>query len=243
MKYYLKLLSVPLLFFLLYTSLFLAWRLFNLPPAEELVLIVENWFDKYGFVALFLSSILEGLLLIGGYFPGVFVIFLGVLVAGSPLEAAGAVFIATVGLIIAHIINYFLGKYGWYRLLTKFGMKDALEQSKKKLEKWGLIAIPMSYWLPSIGALTNTAAGIIHLPFKSFLKYSIFSSIFWYSLVGFIVYMVGEPALTVVVGGTTGIVIVYSIILVWILILLSLDYLEKRKQKIGLEQKHYDSQP
>lgn len=229
MKYYTKLLSVPLLFFLLYTSLFFIWSLFDLPPTERLVEIVGSFFDKYGLVALFISSIFEGILLLGSYFPGVFVIFLGVLVAESAFEAVVAVAVSTAGLLIAHICNYFLGKYGYYKLLVKFGMKDAIEESKAKLIKRGPIAIPLSYGLPSVGALTNTAAGIIHLPFKTFLKYSVASSIFWYSFVGFLVYRAGDSALSVATGGA-GMILVYSIIGIWVVFLLVSDYLEKRKK-------------
>lgn len=227
MKYYLRLLSVPLLFLILYSSLNLIWKVFELPPTEELVNIVGGWFDSYGFPALFLSSFLEGALLIGSYFPGVFVIFLGVLVADSAGEAVFSVTVCTIGLILAHISNYFLGKYGWYRLLVKFGMKDAIEQSKSKLEKRGPIAIPLSYWLPSIGALTNTAAGIIGMPFKKFLLYSVTSSIFWYSVVGFAVYAIGDGALEIA-GGGTGNVYAFLIIGVWVLSLLFFDYRERK---------------
>ena len=229
MKHYLKILSVPLLFLILYTSLNLVWKIFDLPPTEELIKVVKGWFDAYGAPALFFSSFLEGILLIGSYFPGVFVIFLGVIVANSATEAVFSVFICTIGLVVAHILNYVMGKYGWYRLLVKFGMKDAVEQSKNKLEKRGPVAIPLSYWLPSVGALTNTAAGIIHMPFKKFLLYSVTSSIFWYSVVGLIVYSLGDKALEIG-GGGTGNVYTFLIIGIWVLGILIFDY---RKREIN----------
>lgn len=204
----------------------------NLPPTDQLTEIVGGWFDTYGIPALFFSSTLEGILLIGGYFPGVFVIFLGVLVAKSPTDAVISVIVCTSGLIIAHIINYFLGKYGWYKLLVKFGMKDAIEQSKNRLEKRGPIAIPLSYWLPSFGALTNTAAGIIRMPFKKFLLYSVASSVFWYSLVALIVYRVGDGVLEIA-GGGTGNVYVFLVIGVWILVLLISDYKKRKPNSVS----------
>jgi membrane protein DedA with SNARE-associated domain len=230
MKYYLKLLSVPLLFLVLYTSLFLIWELADLPSVEEFTVIVGNWFDDYGLFAVLLGAFLEGMLLVGSYFPGVFVIFLGVIVAESPYEAVLSVVVATIGLLAAHISNYYLGKYGWYRLLVKFGMKEAIEHAKAKLERRGPIAIPLSYWMPSIGSLTDTAAGIIHLPFHIFIIYSIFSSIFWYSLAGFLVYFLGQETLTIAAGGT-GMVLVYSFVAIWVLIILMIDY---RKRKYNL---------
>lgn len=228
MKRYLRLLSIPLTFLVIYTSLAIAWRIFSLPPADVLAEIVGGWFDRYGTPALFFSSMLEGLLLIGSYFPGVFVIFLGVLVADNPMEAVVSVAVCTLGLVIAHIVNYILGKYGWYRILIKFGMSDAVEQSRIKLERRGLWAIPLSYWLPSVGALTNTAAGIMRLQFRKFLLFSVISSVFWYSLVGLIVYVSGEKALEVAGGGSAN-VYVFGVIVIWILILLIVDYRNKER--------------
>ena len=226
MKYYLKILSVPLLFLVLYASLTIVWQFFDFPSVERLTEIVGIWFEKYGIPVLLVGSFLEGILLIGSYFPGVFVIFLGVLVADSPIEAGFAVAICTIGLLVAHITNYFLGKYGWYKLLVKFGMKEAVEQSKIKLEKRGPLAIPLSYWLPSIGALTNTAAGIIQMPFKKFIAYSFVSSVVWYSLVGLIVYHMGNEALEIA-GGGSGNLIVFIIIALWILGIIFFDYRER----------------
>lgn len=219
---------MPLLLFVLYTSLFLIWHLFNFPSTEVLTVMVNEWFNKYGIPVLLLGSFLEGVLLVGSYFPGVFIIFLGVVVADSALEATLAVFISTIGLLIAHILNYFLGKYGWYRLLVKFGMSDAVEQSKRRLEKQGPKAILFSYWLPSLGTITDTAAGIIGIPFKIFIKYSVISSIFWYSLVGALVFISGDVTLSVATGGT-GMIFVYTFIFVWMIILISVDYFERKK--------------
>jgi len=227
MKHYLKILSVPLLLLVLYISLWLVWEIFGFPSVERLTEIVGVWFDKYGIPTLLIGSFLEGILLIGGYFPGVFVICLGVILADSPLGASLAVLIGTIGLLGAHVTNYFLGKYGWYKLLVKFGMSNAVEQSRQKLEKRGPLAIFLSYWLPSIGALTNTAAGIIQMPFKKFFAYSLVSSIFWYSLAGFIIYNMGTEALEIA-GGGSGNWIVFTIIAIWILVLLFLDYRERQ---------------
>ena len=217
MKYYLKLLAIPLLFLGLFLSLFIIWDIADLPPTDELTGIVKIWFDDYGLPIIFLSSIVEGMLLVGNYFPGVFVIFLGVILADSISQAIVVVAVVTVGLFIAHMFNYILGRYGWYKLLVRFGLKSTVEQARNRLEKRGPIAILSSYWLPSVGALTDTAAGIIHMRFKKFLLYSIISVTFWDALAGTLVYSFKDIALTIGSPGSTGIVIVFAIIAVWII--------------------------
>jgi hypothetical protein len=85
-KYYIKLLSIPLLILVLYASLSLLWVIFNLPSPVEFTNIVEVWFATYGLPILFVSAILESILLIGSYFPGSLVIVISVILAQSVPE-------------------------------------------------------------------------------------------------------------------------------------------------------------
>lgn len=229
MKYYLKLLSLPLSFLGIFVSLFIIWEIFNLPPAEILIEKIGTFFDSYGLVVFFVSALIEGMILFGGYFPGVFVIFVSVLSASSISEALLRISIGTLGLMVAHIANYFLGKYGWYKLLVKFGLKSSVENEKQKVERRGVWAIFGSYWLPSVAALTDTASGILQMPFKIFVIASISSSAFWNLLVGFIVYFSGTKILIVASGGKVELLIQLSIVIIWSTILLIIDYYKRHK--------------
>lgn len=229
MKHYLKLLSIPLLVLLLSWSVRIAWNIFDLPSAEALEETLGRWFAQYGLPIFLVSSILEGMLLVGGYFPGVFMIFLGIILTESSSEAAMVVSVVIVGLFISHLINYALGRYGWYRLLIRFGLGDALESEREKVAKRGVIAIFLSYWLPSVAALTDTAAGIMRMPFKLFLFASLASTIVWSVIAGTLVYFFKDSALEVAGGpGASGGVVLYTIIAIWIIILLISDFYEKR---------------
>ena len=158
-----------------------------------------------------------------------FVIFIGITLADSVPEAIAVMTVATIGLYIAHIVNYMLGKHGWYRLFVKFGLKSAIEQAQGKLVKRGPIAMFSSYWLPSAGALTDTAAGIMHMPFRTFLLYSFAASIFWNTLVGILVYVLGDKALVIAAPGSGEKSILTAIIAIWIIILLMIDFFKRRK--------------
>lgn len=229
-KYYLKLFSTPLYLLGIYVSLFIIWKVFDLPTSDILLSKIKIWFDIYGYPVLFLSAILEGMLVVGGYFPGTFIIVVSVLLIKSIPELIIVVSIGTFGLFLAHNLNYVLGKYGWHKLLIKFGAKNQIEESKEKLLKKGPVAIFSSYWLLSLGALVDTAAGIIHMPFRKFFIYSLFAGIFWNFLVGIIVYNIGTPVLAVVSsGGYTELFTQLSIVLIWILILLGADIWRKKR--------------
>ncbi|MCH7883326.1 VTT domain-containing protein [Patescibacteria group bacterium] len=230
MKYYIKLLTVPLLFLALFSSLFIIWEVAGLPATDELAGIVKVWFDKYGLPVVFLSSVIEGMFLIGGYFPGVFIIFLSVILTDSIPQAIEVVAVVTAGLLIAHIFNYTMGKYVWYKLLVKFRLKGAVKQARERLVKRGPIAILLSYWLPSIGALTDTAAGIIHMPFKKFIFYSFVSVIMWNAVAGTLVYSFKDIALSIAVPASgLKIVFVFIVISIWIAIVLITDFYKRRK--------------
>ncbi len=228
MKYYLKLLSLPLSLLATFLSLFIAWRLFDLPSTEILTEHINTWFDSYGLIIIFISACIEGMLLFGGYFPGVFIIFVSVASANSLSDALIRICIGTLGLMCAHLANYILGKYGWHKLLIKFGLKASIKESKEKLLKHGSSAIFGSYWLPSMSALTDTAAGILNMPFRKFFITSFTAVLFWNFLVGIIVYSIGSDALTIVTsGGMTELMIQLSIVAIWCIILLILDFRKK----------------
>jgi len=233
MKYYLKLLSLPLSLLVGFISLFVIWKAFELPPAEIIIQKINVLFDSYGLLIFFISAFIEGILLFGGYFPGVFIIFVSVVSAISLPEALLRISISTIGLTFAHMANYSLGKYGWYKLLLKFGLKGPIEDAKIKLLKKGPMAIFASYWLPSVATLTDTAAGILHMPFRKFFYSSISASIFWNLLVGLIVYFVGEKILVVATsGGKTELLVQFSIVIVWATILLVLDFRKKKRDNL-----------
>lgn len=206
-------------------SLFIIWNIFDLPRAEVLIQYINIWFNAYGLVILLVGAFVEGILLLGSYFPGVFVIFASVVSARSLSEAMLRIGVGTIGLILAHSTNYILGRYGWYKLLMKFGLQPSIEEARSKILKHGPLAIFTSYWLPSMSALTDTAAGILHMPFKKFISYSISAVVFWDLLVGLIVYFLGEKALvSVTSGGTTELLIQFTIVAMWIFILLIFDF-------------------
>ena len=115
----LKLLTIPLILMAIYLTMVLFWKLFSFPPPEELVIIVTNYFNQYGLWIVFISALIEGFLLVGLYFPGGFIIFLGVIsAAGNVMRAIEVVSVVSIAFFISYILNYIIGKYGWYKLFV-----------------------------------------------------------------------------------------------------------------------------
>ncbi len=208
-------------------------KIFNLPEPEKMLLSLEGAYNRYGVLIILLSSIIEGLLLIGNYVPGGTMIFLGVILASSVLEAVWVVFLVTVGLYSGYLVSYLLGRYGWYVLLTRFGFSEAIERSKMRLEKHAGKAFATSYSVPNLAALTATAAGITKFGFRKFLLYSLASTVGWNIFWGTFVYTLGTRAFEL-----TGFKSAFAVLGVWIVILIISDLINRNRTKnedIGLE--------
>ena len=211
-KNFLKIVGLPMFFLAIFLSLWAVWKILNLPPENELIEIIKSYFDLYGYWIVFLSAVIEGVLFVGWYYPGSLVIFLGVIFADKNItEVIWVITLVTTGLFLAYLFNYALGKYGWYKMLLKFGLRKPIENAQIRLTKHGFGGIFLSYWQPNLAALTSTAAGILQFSFKKFMFYSIIATTLWDIFWGALVYFFGETALAAIVG----IRFVIIIITVW----------------------------
>jgi len=223
--YILKILSVPLILLVIYLTMFVIWKLFNLPTDDQMIVIVKGAFEKYGLWIVFISALVEGFLLLGQYFPGGTVIFLGVISAGKNIpRATEVVLVVCLAFTISYTLNYLVGKYGWHKLLVKFGLSKSLEESKQKLEKQGLNAVIFSYWEPNLASITATAAGILQIPMRKFQIYSTTGVVLWNIFWGTLVFLLGASALKII-----GLKYVLIIFAVWVVVILVKNYFERRR--------------
>ncbi len=230
-KQILKVLSIPLSLMGVFLIVLLLWNLLNLPKDERLIEITKNWFNHYGLWIVFISAILEGTLILGQYYPGGLVIFLGVISAGNNIpQVVAVVSTASLAFVIGYTIDYLIGKYGWYKLFLKFGLKKALETAQLKLQKHALSAVMFSYWEPNLASVTATAAGILQLPLKKFTLHSLIGIVIWNSLWGTLVATLGTNALKII-----GLKWTLAIFFVWVIVLLIKHFFfDKRKELINI---------
>ena len=194
-----KLLGLSVAMFGILLALYAAWILLDLPREETLIPIANEFFQRYGLITVLISATLEGLLLVGWYFPGSLVIVLGLILAGHDvLRLAQVATMAATGLCTAYLINFFVGKYGWFRLLLALGLKEPLEKAQSRLAKYGVGAIFATYWQANLASLTSTAAGVLRLPFVTFLLASIGATVLWITFWSTLIYFLGAAAMTLV---------------------------------------------
>ncbi len=209
-----KLIAIPLILIAIVISLFFARHVFRFPTDEELRPIIRGLFEGYGLLIVLASALIEGLFAIGWYFPGTTVILFCLLFAGdSPVDVLTIAGTASLGVSIAHVANYTIGRYGWYRLLAKLGFGNALERAKDRLQSHGASAIVMSYWQFSLASLTSTAAGILQMSATRFIVISTLATFFWVGFWSTLIFSLGTTAMTLV-----GLPFILVILLIWIVL-------------------------
>lgn len=164
---------------------------------EQLVQTITTFYEKYGYITIFLAAFIEALLLISLYLPASVAVLLGsILAAKGVLSLPLVILVGAVGVLSAYIIDYLLGKYGWYRVLAKFGLEETIEKSKKRLtSKKRIRLILLSCFHPNYGAITATAAGILSFSKKEFLFWFSVAQLFWCTFWGVLFFILGYQVL------------------------------------------------
>src|SRR5436305_12963310 len=208
----LKIIAFPLAVLAVFGLLYAIWLALDLPPEETMIAAAKYYLDRYGVVIVLVSAYLEGLLLIGWYFPGTLVIILALVFAGpDPARTAQVAAVAGTGLFSAYVTNFFAGKYGWYRLLLAFGLRDPLENAKRRLTKYGLSAIFTTYWQANLASCISTAAGILQFPAQRFILLALLAHTLWFAFWATLIFLLGPAARSL-----AGFRMILLLILIWI---------------------------
>lgn len=188
MKKFAKALAIPLIL-LATLVIFLVIASIFFPTPDILLDALKRYFALYGYPVLIISAIIESIPVINIYFPGSSIILLAAAFSrqGS-LNIYVVIFLTAASFCLTYTLNYWIGHAGWHKLFVKFGMGEAIDKSKKQVEKHGNWWIWMSYVHPNLGALTSTAFGILKLPFGPFLIQTIFANLVWTFFWGFLMY-------------------------------------------------------
>ncbi len=227
LKEYLKLLYIPLSLIIAYLLMVLIWRLLGLPEDAEFVNLVTAFFNRYGLLVVFIGALIEGFFLLGQYFPGSTIIFLGVISAGNNgLRVTQVVSVVAIAFFISYTLNYLLGYYGWHKLFVKFGLKKSLKNAQKKLKTNELRAILLSYWEPNLSSIMATAAGTLKMNIKKFLIYSAIGILIWETFWGLLVFFIGAQAIALM--GPKYILVIF---LIWVILIILSELIRKRRQK------------
>jgi len=171
------------------------------PSSEVIMTALMDLYLKYGYLIIFLGAFIESILLINLYIPGSTAVLLGAILASKgELSLALVIFAGATGALLAYTADYYMGKYGWYKLLVRFGLSNYLDKAKKKMDgknKKKLIFVGCIH--PNYAAILSTAAGILSLNIREFFIYFILAQFFWSTFWGVLFYNFGYNVLDFVV--------------------------------------------
>jgi len=180
-----------LVIFAIYTAILFVIRS-HIPDAPLIIQKIKRIYGQYGYDLIFLGALLEGTFIVGFYVPGSFIILLGSALARTGVVSFPLVVLfGTLGLTLGYTINYFLGRYGWYRILAGFGFTKQLQTAQVKLLEYQDKALFLGYIMPSTGSFLSTAAGALKLPFKKFILKTLVVQAFWSLILGGLAYIFG----------------------------------------------------
>lgn len=176
-----------------------------IPPPAEILRVVGRLIAGGGWWLLLLVSFAEHLAGVNVYFPGSMVIFVAVSsLAGKP-EAALLTVLATItGAVLAHQVNFFLGR----RLR---GRSPTQQEVSTRPTSWRRLGMAVMFWHPHLGALTAIVAGREGVRYRTAAVTIIVSTVFWQALWGLFAYNAGRG----LVRGDLGFWPMIGCVLIW----------------------------
>ena len=164
-----------------------------MPSGTEIIAFFEQYYIVYGYPLVFLFSILETIFGLSWQVPGTFIVLLATFYARQGILSLPYVLVlAMIGWFIGDNLNYFLGKYGWYRFFLWLGMGKGLEKGEELMKKYDKKALFFGHVIPAFATFVSTAAGVLGVPYKKYLIFISFSIIFWVLVWGPVGYFLGN---------------------------------------------------
>lgn len=127
---------LPISALVFYFTAFILWTINIIPPPNQIFSFLEGLYNSYGLIGLFIATFLEGIVYLGLYFPGSFIILLSVFLSdGSFIALFSISLVVAITLTLTSTINYWLGKHIAFKNLET---EDVLVNLKKPTR--GLLA-------------------------------------------------------------------------------------------------------
>lgn len=169
-----------------------------MPTGEEIINTFALLYQKYGYEIIFLSALLESLIVVNLLVPGQIGMALGAIFAKTgQTQLPLVIFFVVLGSILGYLINYTLGYFGFFDILKKIGLDNLLNETQKQLDKFGKRGLILSFIHVTIGSLSSFAAGVVKYNFLTFFLIAFFSTIIWMSIWASLIYAIGEVFLEV----------------------------------------------
>lgn len=209
-------LITPLVLIAVYVGVLFLIKGTTLTP-EQIISHFASLYARYGYEIIFIGALLEALVVINFFVPGVTIVILGAVFArAGQVHLTYGILAAATGSILGFMIDYALGYFGFYHIINRLGYSSALSKAKNQLDRSAVRTFALGFIHPDIGSFIATAAGVIRMSFINFLVLTVFSTLAWMSLWGLLVFAFGRVFLTILTKYT--LVLVILVFSAWILL-------------------------
>ncbi|MDP2925105.1 MAG: hypothetical protein Q8N99_01910 [Nanoarchaeota archaeon] len=210
-KIFQKIPKLPLSALVFYVSILIFWKFGFIPSPSNILIFLENLYEFYGLVGLFIASFLEGIVYFGLYFPGSFIVALAVILSdGSFMSLLSISLVVAFALTITALINYSLGK----KIIANRLDKELFLKEKKVLSKGLFISMlhpnALAFYFFNSGIKGHNFLKIIFVPLIM-IPYGLALGYFFYSIKDPLKRAIESPYIMI------------SIILVWIFLALIIE--------------------
>ena len=123
--------------------------------------------------------------------------FAGFLASQGKLNLALIIVYSSLGSLLGSLLSYYIGKYGGYKLVLKYGKYLFLDaHDLEKTEQWfarrGSKTIFLSRFIPVVRHLISIPAGIGKMDLKKFCIYTIAGATLWNTILAYFGYILGK---------------------------------------------------
>lgn len=207
-----------------YLIVVLLWKVNLIPPPIEIVNFLESLYNRFGLFGLSIASFLEGIVYLGLYFPGSFIIALAVFLSdGKFLSLISISLVVAITLTITSFINYFLGK--------RISMKKRNLETHKKLSKGLFFSMLhpniLAFYFFNAGLERKSLWKVAYVP-VIMIPYGFLIAYLLSTLSSFAKQKMEEPW------------IFFTLIVLWIIIAFIIEHKRKIKKELKLGVKNFD---
>lgn len=202
---------LPLSALLFYLIVLAFWQIGILPSPAGIINFLESLYNSYGLIGLFIASFLEGIVYIGLYFPGTFIVLLAVFLSDGKFSSLLNIsLVVAMALTVTSIINYIIGR----SIKTNENIDRTFK--KKGLLLSMILPIFLAFYFFNSGIKRHSPLKLIFVPLIM-VPYGLILAHIFYPFRESLRQAIETPIITI------------SIIIAWILIATMINYKNNKK--------------
>jgi membrane-associated protein len=170
----------------------------SLTDPERLIHLLSTLLSGWlGYAALFGVVYSETGLLVGFFFPGDSLLFtVGVVAGAGQLNIALVIVVLASAALLGDSTGYFLGRKTGARIFSRpdslLFKREYVTRTRKFYERYGGKTIVYARFVPILRTFAAFVAGVMEMPYLSFLPYSVCGGIGWVFLMTMLGYGLGS---------------------------------------------------